>query len=74
MRPSKINKDWITSPIYHFDINPWLWTKTCAVPKRKEKMARYTPETFEKWLSEGNFTDYVGFTKLAGVLCLSNTN
>lgn len=27
MRPSGINKEWISSPIYHFDINPWWWTK-----------------------------------------------
>ena len=27
MRPAGINKDWKTKDIYHFDINPWWWTK-----------------------------------------------
>lgn len=26
MLPSKLNPDWRTDDIYHFDIDPWLWT------------------------------------------------
>jgi len=33
----------------------------------------YVPEKFVKWLSEGNKLPFKGYTKLAGVLALSET-
>ena len=75
MRPAGINKDWITNPIYHFDINPWQWTGVVpAYEKNWKNVNNYNPEKFEKWLSEGCFVPYAGYTKLAGVLALSDTN
>ena len=73
MRPAKINIDWITHPIYHFDIDPWGWTEV-ANPKDMKKDKFYTPEQFKKWKGEGNLAPFRGYTKLAGVLALSDTN
>lgn len=47
MRPAKINPDWITKSIYHFDINPWWWTN--VVPsshKDWRNIKDYVPEKF----------------------------
>ena len=75
MRPSGINKEWISSPIYHFDINPWWWTKVVPSTSKNWRHANdYKPQKFEKWLSEGCNLPYTGYTKLAGVLALSDTN
>ena len=75
MRPAGINKDWISNPIYHFDINPWWWTgvSPCATQVWRKKN-KYGPEQFPKWLSEGCWVPYAGYTKLAAVLALSDTN
>lgn len=43
MRPGKLNADWVTHPIYHFDINPWWWTNV-------------VPTTAKDWR---NINDYV---------------
>ena len=44
MRPAKINLDWITSPIYHFDINPWWWTQVVpSKPSQWKKVNDYEP-------------------------------
>ena len=75
MRPAKNNLEWLTLPIYHFDINPWWWTMVApSSHKNWRKPNDYTPEKFEKWLGEGCFLPYTGYTKLAGVLALSDTD
>jgi len=30
MLPSKLNKNWRSEDIYHFDIDPWAWTGQTA--------------------------------------------
>lgn len=75
MRPGKLNADWVTHPIYHFDINPWWWTNVVpTTAKDWRNINDYVPQKFFKWKGEGNFLPNVGFTKLAGVLALSETN
>lgn len=75
MRPAGINKEWLAKSIYHFDINPWWWTKAAPSSHKNWRHTNdYVPEKFAKWNSEGNFVPNVGYTKLAGVLALSDTN
>lgn len=75
MRPAKINPEWITKSIYHFDINPWWWTKVVpSAHKDWRSINDYVPEKFLQWKSQGNFLPFVGYTKLAGVLALTDTN
>jgi len=33
LRPSKLNPEWKSSNIYHFDIHPWWWTDVVKDPK-----------------------------------------
>lgn len=40
----------------------WRWTND------------YKPDKYLKWLGEGNKVPYNGYTKLAGVLALTDTN
>jgi hypothetical protein len=37
-------------------------------------MGNYTEDRFRYLLGEGNFTPNIGYTKLAGVLALTDTN
>lgn len=71
MLPGKINKDWKTHDIYHFDIDPWLWT---GHTKSFYPKYDYDPDRLSLLLGEGNYDPFVGYTKLAGVLALSDTN
>lgn len=75
MRPSGRNQEWISRPLYHFDINPWWWTEVVKVTRKDWRGQNdYKPDKYLKWLSEGNKVPFNGHTKLAGVLALSDTN
>jgi len=75
LRPGKINAAWQTKDLYHFDINPWWWTGVIKTDRKDWRdKNNYVPERFIKWLSEGNHLPNIGYTKLAGVLALSDTN
>ena len=71
MLPSKINTDWQSSDIYHFDIDPWLWT---GLTHNRHTKYDYDPDRLALMLGEGNYDPFVGYTKLAGVMALSDTN
>jgi hypothetical protein len=74
MRPSKINKNWKSSPIYHFDIHPWWWTDVVKDPKSSWRRENVYNEKFKYWLGEGNYVPKVrNFTRFQGVLALSKT-
>lgn len=75
LRPSKLNPDWITSNIYHFDIHPWWWTQTVECSDSYWRKYNKYNKKYSEWLGEGNYVPKVrNFTKLQGVLALSNTN
>lgn len=57
--------------MYHFDIDPWLWVG--AIESRYPKMS-YQSDEESLFLGEGNYDPNIGYTKLAGVLALSDTN
>ena len=71
MLPAGINPEWITDSIYHFDIDPWRWV---GMHSGGQGVMKYNGLEIHRLLSEGNYTPYVGYTKLAGVLALSDTN
>ena len=75
LRPSGKNPDWKIESFPHFDINPWWWTKTKHIPEAQWRGYNSYDAYYQKWLGEGNFIPKVrNFTKLQGVLGLSNTN
>ena len=75
LRPSKLNPDWKTSALYHFDIYPWLWTKVEKDSLERWRHENYYDESFSYWLGEGNYVPKVNnFTKLQGVLAFSDTH
>lgn len=71
MLPSKNNKDWRSQDIYHFDIDPWSWT---GITQNRHTKYDYNPHMLMMLLGEGNYDPFVGYTKLAGVMALSDTN
>ena len=75
LRPSKINPDWVSSPIYHFDIHPWWWTDVVQSDEKEWRSYNRYNKTFSEWLGQGNYIPKVrNFAKLQGVLAFSNTN
>jgi hypothetical protein len=38
LRPTKLNPEWKTSSIYHFDIHPWWWTNVEKDPHGRWRM------------------------------------
>ena len=74
LRPSKLNPDWRTEDIYHFDIDPWEWTAEQPDPKQRWRSENLY-DLFDCWLGEGNYVPKVrNYTKFQGVLALSSTN
>lgn len=74
LRPSKLNPDWRTGSIYHFDIHPWWWTNVVKISDYVWRRENYYDHRFSRWLGEGNYAPKVrNFTRLQGVLALSNT-
>ena len=74
LRPSKLNPEWRIEAFPHFDINPWWWTKTKQVPEARWRSQNSYGYRFHRWLGEGCYVPKVrNFTKLQGVLGLSNT-
>ena len=71
MRPTKDNPEWKTHDLYHFDIDPWSWT---GVKEHAYSKYNYDPEQAYLLMGEGNYEKNIGYTKLAGVLALSDTN
>lgn len=71
MLPSKLNPEWRSRDLYHFDIDPWVWT---GKVNNFHKKYDYNPHKYNMLMGEGNYDPYVGYTKLAGVLALSDTN
>jgi hypothetical protein len=75
MRPGEGHPEWVSHSLYHFDINPWWWTGVVKTTSKDWRgMNDYQPEKFIKWLSEGNKLPPNGYTKLAGVLALTDTS
>jgi hypothetical protein len=61
--------EWVTRPIYHFDINPYIWTGM-RTADRDYKMSY---DYYSRLLSEGNNTPPInGYPKLRSVLQLSD--
>jgi len=73
LRPGMQNEEWLTQNIYHFDIDPWIFTNTYD-GDASGVMNYSSIDNLTGMLSEGNGGKYSGYPKLSGILVLSDTN
>ncbi len=77
LRPGLKNKEWLTQDIYHFDINPWVFSDVLSETNDNltNRVINYdSVDNLTNMLSEGNDGKYNGYPKLSGILVSSDTD